>query len=53
MQGKENWIMRLLLNEQRWWKVIIYKEVLIITFSVLLNLKGYNAKSGIFLALNK
>ena len=48
MQCKENWSMRLLLNDQRWWKVIIYNEVLIIKFSVLLNLKGYSAKGGIF-----
>ena len=41
--------MRLLLNDQRWWKVIIYKEVLIIKFSVLLNLKEYSAKGGFFL----
>ena len=49
MQCKENWTMRLLLNDQRWWKVIIYNEVLIIKFSVLLNLKGYSNKGGIFL----
>ena len=48
MQCKENWSMWLLLNDQRWWKVIIYNEVLIIKFSVLLNLKGYSAKGGIF-----
>ena len=53
MQCKENWTMRLLLNDQRWWKVIIYNEVLIIKFSVLLNLKGYSAKGGIFLVLSK
>ena len=53
MQCKENWSMWLLLNDQRWWKAIIYNEVLIIKFSVLLNLKGYSVKGGIFLVLSK
>ena len=51
MQCKENENMRLLVIDQRCWKVIIYDEVLIIISSVLLNLEdleGYSTKSRIF-----
>ena len=48
MQCKEDGNMCLLVIDQRWWKVINYGEVVFIKSSVLLNLEGYSAKSGIF-----
>ena len=39
--------MCLLVIDQKWWKVINYGEVLVIKSSVLLNLEGQSAKSGI------
>ena len=53
MQCKEDGNMCLLVIDQRWWKVINYGEVVFIKSSVLLNLEGYSAKSGIFFRIFK
>ena len=53
MQCKENWNLRLLVIDQRCWKVINYDEVLIIISSMLLNLEIYSAKSRTFLKIFK
>ena len=45
--------MYLLVIDKRWWKVIKYDELLIMKSSVLLNLEGYSAKSGIFFRIFK
>ena len=45
--------MHLLVIDKRWWKVIKYDELLIMKSSVLLNLEGYSAKSGIFFRIFK
>ena len=45
--------MHLLVIDKRWSKVIKYDELLIMKSSVLLNLEGYSAKSGIFFRIFK